>query len=72
MLISSLHPSSLKSERQLDFSQPIVLALGCSFTLPKLKKQKPSGLYSGNSKEVQAMWITEGSWFITYPRFEAC
>lgn len=57
MLISlpSLHPSSLKSKRQLRFTQPIVLALRCSLPLPKLKKQKPSGLYSGNSKEVQAM-----------------
>ena len=41
MLISSLHPSSLKSKRQLDFSQPIELALGCSFTLPKLKNKNP-------------------------------
>mgnify|MGYP001685662417 CR=1 FL=1 len=48
-------PLAIKSERQLRFTRPIVLANGCSLTFPKLKKQKSSGLYSGNSKEVQAM-----------------
>ena len=30
----------LKSTRQLDFSQPIELAMGCSLTLPKLKNKR--------------------------------
>ena len=47
----TLHPSSLKSTRQLDFSQPIVLDMGCSLTLPKSKKQKPSGLFTPSHKK---------------------
>lgn len=47
----TLHPSSLKSTRQLDFSQPIVLDMGCSLTLPKSKKQKPSGLCTPSHKK---------------------
>ena len=34
-------PLAIKSERQLDFSQPIELAMGCSLTLPKLKNKNP-------------------------------
>ena len=44
MLISENRPQhswSLKSKRQLDFSQPIELAMGCSLTLPKLKNKNP-------------------------------
>ena len=50
MLIS---PPSLKSKRQLDFIRPIELALGCSLTLLKLKKQKPSGLCTPSHKKTK-------------------
>ena len=57
MLISLPVPAPFypKSKRQLRFTQPIELALGGAVSSAKTKKQKSSGLYSGNSKEVQAM-----------------
>lgn len=57
MLISESLSSTLalKGKRQFRFTQPIELALGCTDYFAKAKKQKSSGLYSGNSKEVQAM-----------------
>lgn len=46
-------PLAIKSERQLRFTRPIVLANGCSLTFPKLKKQKSSGLFTPSHKKTK-------------------